>query len=232
MKSWIHEIAESYVSTHKPVRRDLKENYVSLNEEQRFGLLSENVLNYLDEQLRNAYGVGVNDLTEEQLNELINALRNAGRAVKNTGKALALAGTLAGGAAGASEYNAPYSPEGAPVIQATEEGGFKKVGTVTSDNLVARGGKLVKRRDGSGNATARRVAGEDGTPEDSDGISQTHGGILPPGAAVQDHDLLTQRVLGGLNAGHNRIAKSFNPFGRKVVRQVDGTSTTEPRVGK
>jgi hypothetical protein len=71
MKSWIHEIAESYVSTHKPVRRDLKENYVSLNEEQRFGLLSENVLNYLDEQLRNAYGFGVNDLTEEQLQTIL-----------------------------------------------------------------------------------------------------------------------------------------------------------------
>ena len=74
MKSWIHEISESYVSTHKPVRRDLKENYVSLNEEQRFGLLSENVLVYLDEQLQNAFGFGLGDLTEEQLNTIFSNL--------------------------------------------------------------------------------------------------------------------------------------------------------------
>ena len=70
MKSWIHEIAESYVAAYKPVRRDLKENYVSLTEEQRFNLLSENVLVYLDEQLQNAFGFGMGDLSEEQLNTL------------------------------------------------------------------------------------------------------------------------------------------------------------------
>ena len=74
MKSWIHEIAESYVAGHKPVRRDLKENYASLTEEQQFGLLSENVLNYLDEQLQNAFGFGVGDLSEEQLNTLFTNL--------------------------------------------------------------------------------------------------------------------------------------------------------------
>ena len=70
MKSWIHEISESYVSGHKPVRRDLKENYASLTEDQQFGLLSENVLSYLDEQLQNAYGFGVSDLNEEELNTI------------------------------------------------------------------------------------------------------------------------------------------------------------------
>lgn len=70
MKSWIHEIAESYVAGHKPVRRDLKENYASLTEDQQFGLLSENVLNYLDEQLQNAFGFGISDLTGEDLNAL------------------------------------------------------------------------------------------------------------------------------------------------------------------
>lgn len=74
MKSWIHELSESYVAGHKPVRKDLKENYVSLTEEQRFGLLSENVLAYLDEQLQNAYGIGIKDLNEQQLNSLFSNL--------------------------------------------------------------------------------------------------------------------------------------------------------------
>lgn len=74
MKSWIHEIAESYVSGHKPVRRDIKENYVHLTEEQRFDLLSENVLNYIDEQLQNAYGFGWDDLTEERKKSLAQRL--------------------------------------------------------------------------------------------------------------------------------------------------------------
>lgn len=74
MKSWIHEIAESYVAGHKPVRRDLKENYTSLTEEQQFALLSENVLNYLDEQFQNAFGFGIGDLTEAQLNTLFTNL--------------------------------------------------------------------------------------------------------------------------------------------------------------
>lgn len=74
MKSWIHEIAESYVAGHKPVRRDLKENYTSLTEEQQFALLSENVLNYLDEQLQNAFGIGIGDLTEEEMKSFIQHL--------------------------------------------------------------------------------------------------------------------------------------------------------------
>lgn len=74
MKSWIHELSESYVEKRLPVRRDLKENYVSLTEEQRFVLLSENIRNYIDEQLQNAYGFGINDLNEEQLNSLFSNL--------------------------------------------------------------------------------------------------------------------------------------------------------------
>jgi len=74
MKSWIHEISESYVSTHKPVRRDLKENYASLTEEQQFNLLSENVLNYLDEQLQNAFGFGWDDLTENRKKSILKAV--------------------------------------------------------------------------------------------------------------------------------------------------------------
>jgi len=67
MKSWLHKISESYVSSKVTPRKDLKENYVSLTEEQRFSLLSENVLVYLDEQLQNAYGFGIYDLNEEEL---------------------------------------------------------------------------------------------------------------------------------------------------------------------
>jgi len=74
MKSWIHEISESYVSGHKPVRRDIKENYVHLTEEQQFDLLSENVLNYIDEQLQNAFGFGWDDLTEERKKSLAQRL--------------------------------------------------------------------------------------------------------------------------------------------------------------
>jgi len=96
MKSWIHEIAESYTSTHKPVRRDLKENYISLNEEQKFSLLSENFLNYLDEQLQNAFGFGVSDLTEQELGQLIrDQLRGGGMASIGNGRAFA--GPLARG---------------------------------------------------------------------------------------------------------------------------------------
>lgn len=74
MKSWIHELSESYVRGRVSVRRDLKENYVSLTEEQRFVLLSENVLNYIDEQLQNAYGFGWNDLSEERKKSLAQIL--------------------------------------------------------------------------------------------------------------------------------------------------------------
>lgn len=74
MKSWIHEISESYVAGRKPVHKDLKENYVSLTEEQRFDLLSENVLAYLEEQLQNAYGFGWNDLSEERKQSLVQKL--------------------------------------------------------------------------------------------------------------------------------------------------------------
>lgn len=74
MKSWIHEISESYVSGYKPVRKDLKENYTSLTEEEISNLFSNNILNYIDEQLQNAYGIGVNDLQEQEKQQLNEAL--------------------------------------------------------------------------------------------------------------------------------------------------------------
>jgi len=70
MKSWIHEISESYVSGYKPVRKDLKENYTSLTEEEISNLFSNNILNYIDEQLQNAYGIDVNELQEQEKQEL------------------------------------------------------------------------------------------------------------------------------------------------------------------
>lgn len=70
MKSWIHEISESYVSGYKPVRKDLKENYTSLTEEEISNLFSNNILNYIDEQLQNGYGIDVNDLQEQEKQEL------------------------------------------------------------------------------------------------------------------------------------------------------------------
>ena len=110
MKSWIHEIAESYVAGHKPVRRDLKENYTSLTEDQQFGLLSENVLNYLDEQLQNAFGFGIADLTEAQLNTLFtNLLEYKG----------ALAVTLSRGA--------EHGEKRAERLRKAEELAFKKI---------------------------------------------------------------------------------------------------------
>ena len=243
MKSWIHEIAESYVSTHKPVRRDLKENYVQLNEEQKFGLLSENVLNYLDEQLQNAYGFGVNDLTEEQLNELLGSIRNVGRAVREKGrkvidatkgvaKGAALAGALAGGAASGSQHDSMYAPQGAPVVSVTKQGGFNRVGSVTSDGLVGKeDGTLVQRQDGRGNAVAHKVANEDGTPVGSDGLPELYrGGRLPRNAAVQDDDSTTIKTLGAVGDAYGKVARAYNPFGPKVVKQTETMSQTKPSI--
>lgn len=74
MKSWIHEISESYVSGYKPVRKDLKENYISLTEEETSNLFSNNILNYIDEQLQNAYGISANELQEQEKQQLDEAL--------------------------------------------------------------------------------------------------------------------------------------------------------------
>ena len=236
MKSWIHEISESYISTHKPVRRDLKENYVQLNEEQKFGLLSENVLNYLDEQLQNAFGFGVNDLTEEQLNELLGSIRNVGRkvidATKGVAKGAALAGALAGGAASGSQHDSMYAPQGAPVVSVTKQGGFNRVGSVTSDGLVGKeDGTLVQRQDGRGNAVAHKVANEDGTPVNSDGLPELYrGGRLPRNAAVQDDDSTTRKTLGAVGDAYGKVARAYNPFGPKVVSQAGGMSQTKPRI--
>ena len=78
MNNWIHEISKSYVAAHKPVRRDLKENYASLTEKQRFGLLSDNITSYFNEQIKNAYGFSLNDITQEQAGILIKSLFEEG----------------------------------------------------------------------------------------------------------------------------------------------------------
>ena len=78
MKSWIHEIAESYIAGHKPVRRDLKENYTSLTEKERFNLLSDNITSYFNEQIKNAYGFSLNDITQEQAGTLLKSLFEEG----------------------------------------------------------------------------------------------------------------------------------------------------------
>jgi len=80
MKSWLHNISESYIYETPATRRDLKEHYSLLSEEEKFGLLSENALKYLDEQLKVAYGFGIGDLTEEELGKVLQSLFEAGRA--------------------------------------------------------------------------------------------------------------------------------------------------------
>lgn len=75
MKSWIHEIAESYVAHNTTKRFDLKENYRLLSEEQRLNLLYENMALYLDSQLENAYDLNIEDLNEEQLDEFFAGLK-------------------------------------------------------------------------------------------------------------------------------------------------------------
>lgn len=77
MKSWIHEISESYVEKRRPVRKDLLEHYRTLNEHQKFDLIKYNMMVYLDEQVKTAYGINLEDLNEEQLNELVGGLMGA-----------------------------------------------------------------------------------------------------------------------------------------------------------
>lgn len=75
MKSWIQELSESYVQSRFPVRRDLRENYAHLTEQQKLNLLYENTALYLNSQLENAYDLNLDDLNEEQLAELFGGLK-------------------------------------------------------------------------------------------------------------------------------------------------------------
>lgn len=59
MKSWIHEISENYVSVNMATK------------DKKIGLLQENILNYLDEQLQNAFEFGISDLNKEQISNLL-----------------------------------------------------------------------------------------------------------------------------------------------------------------
>lgn len=79
MKSWLHNIAESYMYDTLATRKDLKEHYNVLTEEEKFTLLSQNTLKYLDEQLKTVYGFSINDLTEEELGSVLMELWSEGR---------------------------------------------------------------------------------------------------------------------------------------------------------
>lgn len=148
MKSWIHEISESYVAGHKPVRRDLKEHYASLTEKEQFDLLSENVMNYLDEQLQNAYGIGIDYLEEkQQLDELFPALIAAAAPL------LAKLGTAAAGVAGAAK-GALAGTKMAGLLA----GAKKAAGSVLAGNT----GKIITAQtalDGAGKAAGAVGAG-------------------------------------------------------------------------
>jgi hypothetical protein len=74
MENWIHEISKSYISSFSPKRKDLMENYVSLNEEQKLELFSQNVHSYLQEQFKNAFGFDINELSEENIESFLSML--------------------------------------------------------------------------------------------------------------------------------------------------------------
>ena len=74
MENWIHEISKSYISSFSPKRKDLMENYVSLNEEQKLELFSQNVHSYLQEQFKNAFGFDINELSEENIKSFLSML--------------------------------------------------------------------------------------------------------------------------------------------------------------
>jgi hypothetical protein len=85
MKSWIHEISESYVEKRRPARKDLLEHYRKLDEQQKFDLMKYNMMVYLDEQIRNAYGVSLEELNEEQLDEFFGKLASMWAGVRQAG---------------------------------------------------------------------------------------------------------------------------------------------------
>jgi hypothetical protein len=85
MKSWIHEISESYVEKRRPARKDLLEHYRKLDEHQKFDLMKYNMMVYLDEQVRNAYGVSLEELNEEQLDEFFGKLASMWAGVRQAG---------------------------------------------------------------------------------------------------------------------------------------------------
>jgi len=219
MKSWIHEIAESYVSGHKPVRRDIKENYVYLTEEQRFDLLSENVLNYIDEQLQNAFGFGVSDLTEEHLDTLLEAIKDMATGgtlgADNTGKELSpakkaarvkgvskLVGVVRSGGEGAEKAGrmlASLGLAGKSVFRKDDEGDRSlnpKVSGVHPDRLTdfqSRSREYDQER-GTGNATVTQT--DVGTTEKPKAI----GSIFKAGEPYRDVQFQNQharaRVIG------------------------------------
>ena len=74
MENWIQEISKTYISSFSPKRKDLVENYVSLNEEQKLELFSQNVHSYLQEQFKNAFGFDMNELSEEDKKSFLSVL--------------------------------------------------------------------------------------------------------------------------------------------------------------
>lgn len=141
MKSWIHEISKSYLNTHKPVRTDLKENYTSLTEKERFNLLSDNITSYFNEQIKNAYGFSLNDITQEQAGTLLKSLFEEG----------------------VGKYDGPAPDEGSTVVPEYVERDFPTRKSMRrNQELVKKRAKVIKNTRDSGSGSDEMDGESDG----------------------------------------------------------------------
>jgi len=88
MKSWIHEISEKYIEQRIFIRKDLHEDYIKLNENEKFNLLISNVVLHLQEELKTICGIDYNSLNETQLNSIFNILLKEASNSFNAGNAM------------------------------------------------------------------------------------------------------------------------------------------------
>jgi len=74
MKSWIHQISEKYIEQKNCTRKDLHEDYIKLNENEKFNLLISNIISYLQEQLETICGIDSVSLNETEFNSILNTI--------------------------------------------------------------------------------------------------------------------------------------------------------------
>ena len=88
MKSWIQEISEKYIEQRIFIRKDLHEDYIKLNENEKFNLLMSNVVLHLQEELKTICGIDYNSLNKTQLNSIFNILLKEASNSFNAGNAM------------------------------------------------------------------------------------------------------------------------------------------------
>ena len=211
MKSWIHQISEKYIEQKNCTRKDLHEDYIKLNENEKFNLLISNIISYLQEQLETICGIDSVSLNETEFNSILNTIIENNTIVVGGPATGGTGGTGGRGGKGGKGGKARLSiTQQEKILNAKKARAARDKAKLEAETPEERETRLKTRREKAAARKAARAAAKGG-----DGGTGGSGGQGGTGGHAQSNTQMSGSIQqGGPNSVFNNVTNNYGGNGK------------------